>query len=1308
MRVRNMVAWAFTVVLALMIMVCAGGYVFLKSRPFNQFARRKIAEATEQATGASTTIGGLSFSIPSLTAHLYNITLWGNKGPDQPPVLTIDELTVGFKIQSLLHRKFTLSELLVEHPVANVAVNRAGSNLPSLPTNQNGGSHTNVFELAVGHAQITHGEVMYKNQKIPLAGDVYNLGAEIHFDRPADTYVGSISYENGQLRYAGYSPLNHNLHATFKAMPSWLSIESAELTLGHSAAVLHASLRNYSDPVVEGDYRAHINAADFARFAPSYTASGDLSLVGQVHYNNASSQPLLHNLTVNGQIASQSLAAAGANRQIEVRNLRGTFQLANGALRANAIRFDSLGGAVHVDLSMTNLDAAPSGKMRSSLQGISLQAAQRMLGADIKQVAVTGSLNGTADASWVHSLANLQVRSELSVTAKARSGNGSISNSSVSQIPVNGVIHASYNGVTNAVTLRHSTLRIPSATVSAEGELSRASHLRVQAKVTDLRELESLAAAFRANTAALPAVSGSAQLNGNLGGSLSKPQMGGELSAQDLDVQGSKWRSAHAVFLASQSRVTVSGATLVGAQRSRASFHGTIALSDWQYSADNPFTAEVSLQEISIADLQRSANVRYPVSGDLSATLSLGGTELNPQGSGKVQIANAHIYEQPVQALVAQFHTEHGTVIASLNVATPAGRVDGNLAYTPESKTYIVAVNARSLALQKLQVVQARSLPLNGRVSVSASGHGTLDDPQLSASLQLPEVTVQGKSISYTHAELQIANHKANLTLNSKVVDAIVQAQAQVNLTGDYFTEASVETTVVPLNVLLDTYFTNLPPGLTGQTELHAILKGPLKDTAQLQAQITIPTLNASYESLQIGIASPLHADFAHSLLTLQPAEIRGTDTLLRVQGSIPLAGNGVPSLMAEGSLDVRILKIFAPQTTSSGTVSFNVHASGNAQDPNVSGQISLHDLAMAYSGAPLGVSNLNGTLDVASDSIQLSKLTGQVGGGDVVAGGSIIYRPRLQFNLLLQGKSMRLLYPAGLRTSLDSNLSFTGTEQAAVVTGRVLIDSLGFTPGFDLSSLASQFSGSASFPTPTGIADNIKLDVSVQSKDNLTANSTQLSVEGSVNLRVIGTAANPVIIGRTDLTSGEVFYSNVRYQIQNSIITFDNPSQTSPVLNLSATTSIEQYNLTLKVTGPFDKLTISYTSDPPLATADIISLLAQGQTTEQTAAAGQSTESMIASQATGQFVGGIQKLVGISSLEIDPLIGGNNQNPSARIAIQQRVTKNLLFTFSTDVSQPGAEVVEGDYQINKRWSVNVTRDQVGGISVGAELHTKF
>ncbi|MGA8620589.1 MAG: translocation/assembly module TamB domain-containing protein [Candidatus Sulfotelmatobacter sp.] len=1308
MKLRRIAGWVFATVGALLVIATVGGYFFLRSSAFNQFALRKIVEATQKATGAPTTIRALDFSLSTLTAHLHNITVHGTETPGQAPLLHIDELTVGIKIQSVIHRKINLSDLIIEHPVAYIQVDNAGkSNLPAAPPNQ-GGSHTSVFDLAVRHAQLIHGEVTYNDRNTSLDADIYNLGAQIYFDRLVTRYNGSISYDSGHIRYGEYAPLPHSFQAKFTATPALLSIESAVMKIGNSTASVRANLNNYADPTVSGDYNIRIDTRDLASLAPAYKASGALSLIGQIRYRNIPNQSILRSVAIDGQIASEALSAAVESRRVSVSRLGGSYQLANGSLQTNNIDFDSLGGRVNAALSIQNLDTTPSGRLQASLYNISLQAMQGAFGEEVKQVSVSGNLNGTAHASWTESVHNVRVRSDLIVKAVAKSASGSSSALSASQIPVDGVIHATYDGAKSILTLRQSTLNIPSAALSADGQLSNRSSLHVQATATDLHQLESLASVFSTTNPSLPPVSGSATLTATISGSLAKPQIAANFSAQNLSVQGSEWRSAHASVQAGPSQVAITNGTLISAQRGGASFAATVALNDWRYLPDNSFKGNISVQQLSISALEHIANLQYPISGDLTADISLTGTQLDPRGSGKIQIENARAYDEPVQSLAAQFHADRGSIASSLHVALPAGAADLDLSYTPKTKAYTVRLDAPSLVLQKLHTVQAKNLALAGTLSASANGNGTLDNPQLSAVLQLPQLAVRDKSISNIKAEFQVANQKADLTLDSKLLDASVQARARVNLTGDYDTDASIETTAIPLDVLLATYLSSVPEGFKGQTEIHATLKGPLKDKTKLEGHIKIPTLNATYQSLQIGIASPVVADFSHSVLTVQPAEIRGTDTSLRVQGSIPFAGNTAPSLTAQGLLDLRILRIFSPDTQSSGTVSFDVRASGTAQDPNVNGQLRLQDVAMLYSGAPLGVEKLNGTLDIGKDSIQIATLTGKAGGGDISAGGSIVYRPSLQFNLALQSKSVRLLYPDGLRTLLDSNLTFSGNKESSTLSGRVLLDSLSFTPDFDLASFADQFSGDTAIPAQPGFADTINLAIGVQSKENLSANSTQISVEGSINVRVGGTAANPVITGRTDLTAGELFYRNVRYQLQRGIITFDDPNQTRPVLNVSVTTTVEQYNLTLNLRGPFDKLTTSYVSDPPLATADIINLIARGQTTQESAASSQSTDSMIASQAASEFSGSLQKLAGISSLQIDPLIGGANQSPSTRIAVQQRVTKNFLFTFSTDVSQPGSEVVQGEYQIDKRWSVSVTRDQVGGVSVNGRVHTRF
>ena len=1303
MKWRANIGWTFVAIGAVLLVAVLGGYFYLKTDSFRQFAMRTIIEQTNRATGGGTQLQSFDFQLSTLTAHLYGIVVRGKEPANAPPLLAADSLTVKLKILSVLHHKINLRELLIDHPVVYIRVNSKGeTNLPQAPPKQSS-SNTNVFDLAVGHVGLTNGEVNYKDRKLPLDADLHNLTTDIRFDPIGTRYVGSISYDNGHVQYGEYAPMPHSLNVKFKAAPSEFALESAVLKIASSTATLRANVSNYNNPTISGDYDIRLHTQDFASMSPSAKPAGDVVLAGKLYYRNDPNQLALRNAALDGHIVSEEFNAIASGRRIDVRKLHGNYQLANGSFHATGVVADLLGGQIHADAEMLNLDKTPSSRISAELRDISLQAAKHVAQEpELNRVSIVGSVSGTVRAAWTGSVSNVRAHSDLFV----RAATGANSPSS-REVPLNGVVHADYDGRAGALVLRDTTLRIPSATLTANGEVSKNSSLQIQANASDLHQLAALAASFSSNPSASAPVSGSADVNATVRGSLQAPQITGRVSAQNIEVQGSKWKSADFSLQAGPSHAAISNGTLVAARQGRATFSGSVRLRDWSYDPSDPIQAKLDVTQMPIADLQHLANAQYPISGDLSANLSLSGSQLDPRGSGSFNIANARAYGEPMQKLALHFRAENGSLDSTLNVTMLAGSATANLTFTPKTRAYKVSLNSPGIDLQKLHTIQAKNLVVNGTIQISANGQGTLDNPQLDASVQVPSLAMQDKVISGIKADLRVANKQADLVLDSQVMEATVRARGHVNLTGDYEANATLDTSAVPLDALMAA-FTTVPQGFQGQTEAHVTLKGPLKDKTKLEAHLTIPTLSASYQSLQIGAARPIKADYSQSVLTIQPAEIRGTGTSLRIQGSVPLAGTAAPTLTAQGSIDAQILRIADPDLQSSGTVALDVRTSASENGPQVTGQVRLQNISVSTTTAPMGIQNLNGALDISNDRVQISNVKAQVGSGELTAGGSVTYRPAVQFNLAFNGKSVRLRYPDGLRTVLDSNLAWTGNMQGSTLNGRVLVGALSFTPDFDLASFGDQFSTSVSTPAEPGFADTINLQIAVQSKGTLNATSSQVSLEGDADLRVGGTAANPVITGRTDLNAGELFYRNVRYTLQRGIITFDNPTETHPVMNVAVGTTIEQYNLTINMRGPLEALTATYSSDPPLATADVINLIARGKTTSEQAASSQSTDSMVASQAVSQVSGGIQKLAGISSLQIDPLLGGNNQNPGARIALQQRVTKNFLFTFSTDVSQPGNELVQGDYQITKRWSVSVARDQLGGVSVDGKFHTSF
>jgi translocation and assembly module TamB len=1288
--------------------IVVAGFVVVRSPWFHRAVLVEIVQKGEAATGSRLNVQRWNFHLHPLTIELYGIVLHGSEPPSARPLLQIEKVTAGVSLGALLDRKLQLSELFVEHPVANLIVSRSGnSNLPNPPAGK-AKSNVNLWSLAVGRSVLRRGEIFYNNKKSQLDADVYNLKAEVRFDPALTQYGGSISYQNGTLKYGNYSSLPHSLQARFTATPAGASLDSLLLTIGSSRIAAHGELINFQAPEVNAQYEVLIHTQDYSSLSQGVSPAGDVRIIGKMQYHDVAGQPFLRSLSADGTVSSGNLQAVLTEARVAVKDLGAHYRLENGSLDVSNMTAEVIGGHLHAELTVRNLENTSSGIFRATLERASIESARLATRrADLRRMPITGTLTTKVRGNWAEGISNIQVLGNGQVAAAVWKN----SSERKTAIPVDVSVHFLYDAPKNRLTLRQTNVRVPAASAMVNGEISQHSNLHVHAESGDLHRLTELAALLRAGSSStsLPVdVSGKARVDAVVSGSLARPSISGQISAQDLAVQGSRWKTAQITLHASPSELKISDASLVSARQGNLKLSAEVGLHHWSYEPANSIRANLTARDISVSALAHLAMVNYPVAGKLSANITVHGSELHPTGQGSLLITNATAYHQPVQELLVQFHTAHDAIDSTLMLKVPAGTASGSLDFTPKTKAYNLNLQALQMVIQKLHAVSATNVPITGTVTASAQGAGTLHDPQLSITLQAAALQVRDTSVNSLNVAISLNGRQAHLSLNSTMAQAYVHANANIDLVGEYHTQATVDSSRFPLGPFLSVYAPSLPEGFNGETEVHASLSGPLKNKSKLVAHVTIPTLTGTYQSLQFSNVGPINADFADSVLVLQPAEIRGTQTMIHFQGRVPVASSAPMTVNAQGNVNLQLLAMFASDVQSSGTADFDMRATGDLPHPKLQGQIQIRKGAFTTSSAPVGITKVNGTLDLSNERIQISKLTGEIGGGEVSAGGSIALRPSLQFNVALQGKNMRILYPAGVRSELEADLTFTGDMKSALLRGRTLIQSLNFTPDFNLSTVGSQVNA-PSLPSATpGFANSIKLSVAVQSAQNLAARSSQLTVSGMANLRIAGTVADPVVIGRVDLTSGELFFMSNRYRLQRGIISFNDLNQTRPVLNVQVTALIEQYNLTLTLVGPLDRLNTSYVSNPALPTADIISLIYRGQTVEEAAAAGTSTDSILAGGIASEFSSGLRNLTGISSLQIDPLLGGNGTNPSARIAIQQRVTKNFLFTFSTDVTQPESEIVLGQYQLTPRWSVTAERDQLGAVSVEGQFRTKF
>src|ERR1700691_4772332 len=150
-------------------------------------------------------------------------------------------------------------------------------------------------------------------------------------------------------------------------------------------------------------------------------------------------------------------------------------------------------------------------------------------------------------------------------------------------------------------------------------------------------------------------------------------------------------------------------------------------------------------------------------------------------------------------------------------------------------------------------------------------------------------------------------------------------------------------------------------------------------------------------------------------------------------------------------------------------------------------------------------------------------------------------------------------------------------------------------------------------------------------------------------------------------------------YQLSRGEMNFGNPFRLDPVLNIEATTRIQQYEITVNFSGAASHLTMSYRSEPPLPSHDVVTLLALGETGEESALRGvngaqtpQLGATTLLSEAFSSQLGGrIQRLFGISHFSVDPFLAGStapSQSSAARVTVEQRFSPDLTVTYLTNV----------------------------------------
>ncbi len=317
-----------------------------------------------------------------------------------------------------------------------------------------------------------------------------------------------------------------------------------------------------------------------------------------------------------------------------------------------------------------------------------------------------------------------------------------------------------------------------------------------------------------------------------------------------------------------------------------------------------------------------------------------------------------------------------------------------------------------------------------------------------------------------------------------------------------------------------------------------------------------------------------------------------------------------------------------------------------------------------------------------------------------------------------MNGTSLGLRYPEGLRSTFDGAIRLQGTTQSHWLTGNLVVSKAHWTRKYTIASelLGSQgesrgFSrGSTSFS-----ASPMHLDIAIKAPGTLRLDNNLAELVASADLTLTGSPVEPQLMGRVEIERGKVFFRGNTYEVRKGVAHFSNPREINPVFDIEADTRMRNHRLTLQANGTLDRVSTRITSDPPLTSPQIASLLTGGDPDDpanlgtavdaKTLGVG-GVNSLASSVVEEAITGRVAQGVGLSRFSIDLGNKGFLNGAGARLTLGKRVGRDWEILYSRELGGEGDQTVTAEYSLSNRFSLILTWDERRGI--GADVRTRF
>jgi translocation and assembly module TamB len=1320
-----------------------GWYVTTNS--FQQAVRRRVVTALEKATGGRVEVGEFHTIPFRLRLDVRDLIIHGRETPDQAPYLRVDRLQAEIKIISLLSTTIGLHSLVVEHPVAHLVVYPDGStNQPAPPVSRSSGKAPieDLFSLSVSHIEVQRGELLWEQNAIPLDLDARDLSLLLRYSFLRQQYETRLVVGSATTRVRQYGPFTWRADASLVLARDHADISVLTVASGKSEIHFSGSVRDFRSPQASGEYRGDLDLAELAALIRHSEVRR-----GSAHFEGRGSWRL-QDFSTEGTLVARNVEWSDGHLKTQNGRFGAAFSVTPQRLRISSIKASLFGGDLQGEVDVANwqtsvepepapgrrpvIGRVPAGSPRRGSVRLQLAAFPLAPGIELlssrklplDRMNLSGAVSGSLEMLWVGSIRDAETRMNLSIAPPSQPQPG--------QLPVRGQVAGVYRGSRGELQLDQFLLNTPASEVTASGNLSSTSSLKLSLTSHDLKEWRPLfQGAFGSEE--LPfTIHGWASFNGNSTGRLSALALNGNLEVYDFDTtlparQHHPARTVHwdaltaGLQYSNNNFATRNGVLIHG--RTTARLEASSALAGGVPQPSSPFTLRLDIRNADVAEIAQLAGSSRPLTGTADVSMYVSGTRAHPHGEGRVDIRDATAYGAPVPFLrsdlrLAEDELQFNNLEASLYDAP----LTGSVAVNTSSNQFRLNLTGRNLDLARFPKLQTSRFTVDGKADFTAQASGTPEQPSLEAHIHFRDLAFDKERAGDFDLDAVTRGQQLAIQGHSNFEQADLKVQGAVGMAHDFPADLDLSFRHLDVDSLLSIY---LPGRITGHSTLAGTLTlhGPLRVPRQLKVSANLESLDVEIAHVQLHNAEPVRFEVADQMLRLESLHLSGSGTDFTAHGQAQLAEPRAMDFRLDGTVSMALLQTLNPKISARGMLGLNLSAGGTFSTPVLQGRLEVKDTFVSHNDFPSGLSNLNGVLLFDQNRIQIESLNGTTGGGTVALTGSGSYQKGLLlFDIGATARAVRLRYPPGVSSTANANLRLAGSTNAALLSGEVLVTKLGVTPGFDFGAYLEKSKRSVAVAGPDTLESRLRLDVHVVTTPELQMQTAIAKLSGNADLRVRGTADRPVAVGRVNANEGgEISFNGTKYRLERGEVTFSNPAKTEPIIDIRAATRVRDYDITVNISGDVSKpngLKATWHSEPPLPEADVIALLALGRTREESAALQGSGSSGFGGEASNLLINEalntavssrVQRLFGVSRIKIDPqgLTSETNIVRGPQVTIEQQVASNLTITYSTNVSVASQQIIQVEYNVTRNVSIVALRDQNGVVSFDVKIRQR-